>query len=157
MIQLLATVLSVAGSAGFASFLKIAGTGIHGFFEARHDHKMAQMHHMATSDTAYQTQFKSSEDGGMSTSAANTRRLMACMLSGMIVFIGCYSILHPDKELTTFILPEVKKSFGLLWGFITIPSSKEVTVVVTLGHLSIMCLNLAAMVISFYFTPGGRR
>ncbi|GAG09247.1 unnamed protein product, partial [marine sediment metagenome] len=70
-----------------------------------------------------------------------------------VALIGAF---HSEWQLTTFLLPEMKTGIKLLWGFISIPATKETTVVITMGHMTFMYMEIVALVAGFYFTPGHR-
>ena len=150
MIELLISLFSTAGSAGFGSLLKQVGN----FFQGRHDAKMADIAARAQNAAVFQ---KFLSEGPQAKSSAFTRRLLGAMLVGLICFIGVWGITHPQDQFTTFIIPEAKQGWKFLWGLFTFPTTKDVTVVLTSGHLALMSLNIAAISVGFYFTPSGRR
>ena len=150
MIELLMSLFSVAGSAGFGSVLKI----ISGIIASRREHKLALIAERTRRDRNFQAIFK---PGEQSPASAMTRRTLGVMLVGTICYMGIYAVQHAMQPLVTFIIPEAKTSWSLFWGFLKAPAGKEVTVVLTLGHLAIMIINIAAMAVGFYFTPSGRR
>ena len=150
MIELLMSLFSVAGSAGFGSILKL----LSGALAGRRDHKLAVIAAMSKSDRNFQAIFK---PGQQSKGSSVTRRILGMMLVGTICYIGIYAVQNPGVELITWIIPEAKQSWAMLWGFLKFPASKEITVVITLGHLAIMVINIGAMAVGFYFTPSGSR
>jgi len=152
MIELLVSLFSVAGSAGFGSFLKIVA----GVFEGRTNRKLAAVGAMRSDAVAFQRAVFGG-NSKTSRSSAFTRRILAIMLVGLIVFVGSYGVINPGTEFTTFLMPEMKNGFSFLWGFLKFPTTKEVTVILTTGHLSLMAINIAAISVGFYFTPVGQK
>jgi len=150
VIELIMSLFSVAGSAGFGSILKLFSGALAG----RREHKLATIAAMSKSDRNFQAIFK---PGEQSQGSNVTRRILGMMLTGTICYIGIYAVQNPGIELITWIIPEAKQSWAMFWGFLKFPASKEITVVITLGHLAIMVINIGAMAVGFYFTPSGRR
>ena len=144
------SLFSVAGSAGFGSILKLFGA----WQGNTNERKLATIAALSKSDKNFQSIFK---PGEQSSGSMWTRRILGMMLIGTLCYIGIYAIQNPGVELTTWLIPEAKQSWTLLWGFLSFPATKEITVSLTLGHLAIMVVNIAAMCVGFYFTPGGRR
>jgi len=90
-------------------------------------------------------------------SSAFTRRILAIMLVSMICFMGAYGIVYPEKQFTTFLLPEMKQGFTFFWGLVKLPATKETTVILTTGYLALTALNIGALAVGFYFTPFGQK
>lgn len=87
----------------------------------------------------------------------HTRRIIAIIGVCNFFVLTVLAILFPTAEITTFTLPEFNKPFTLLWGLISIPSNKPITVILTTGHIAIVGLHILAIIFGFYFTPGGRQ
>ena len=93
----------------------------------------------------------------MSEASAVTRRILAVMIMLCASIIAIYATIHSQSPFTTFVIPEAKSGWSVLWGLVSFPSAKEVTVSLTLGHLALMMMSIASMTAGFYFTPSGRK
>lgn len=152
MIELLISLFSVVGSAGFGSFLKI----IAGALSDRRENKLTTIAAMSGKAIAWQSIFGTGKDA-MSAESAQTRRILACMLVLTMCIIAIMCVYDPNKKFVTFLLPEMKDGFSFLFGLLKFPTTKEVTVTLTMGHLALTFMNIGALSVGFYFTPGGRR
>ena len=152
MIELLISLFSAAGSAGLGSVLKLVAGALAG----RRENKLATIAATNGTAVAFQSIFGTGENA-MSKESAMTRRIIAIMLVGTMCAIGILCVLDPAKDFVTCLMPEMKDGFSLLFGIIKFPSSKEVTVTLTMGHLALTFMNIGALSVGFYFTPGGRR
>jgi len=150
MISLIISLISTVGPAGIGAGLKLFS----GLLQNRSDFKLAQIAAGAANTEAFQSIFK---QDGMSKASANTRRILAVIIMTTCSVCAILGMLWSKQEFVTFIIPEMKQGFKVLWGFISIPSTKELTVKLTLGHLSLMFMSIGSMTAGFYFTPSGRK
>lgn len=147
--ELLVTLFSTVGSAGFGSVLKL----LSGLIQSRRDAKLANMAAMSKNVASFQAIFGKD---GMSKASAMTRRYIALILISGGTYMACYSVMNAAQPFITFVLPEMREGFQFL--FIKFPPRKgDTTVTLTLGHVALMYLNIVALSAGFYFTPAGSK
>ena len=162
MIQLILTLLPMLGSAGAGSLLKMLGGFIQEIMAARALEKREKMA-LILQGRAQDVEFQKAIFGGNnedSKSALFTRRILAIM--GMFTFcaIALLAVLFPTVELVTFTPAEQSGAgeVSIFFGLLSFPKSASVgTTIVTTGHLALMAMHALVMILSFYFTPGGRK
>lgn len=150
--------LSMLGSAGVGSFLKI----ISGFFDSRAAAQMekirlkrADVLQNRGADLEYQKALFGNSASGAS--GLLTRRIVAVLFSLTFVWLMVWCAIYPSLPLTTLVIPESKEAGSLLWGLYSWTPHKEQVVSITSGHLLLMGMNQIGLMTGFYFTPGGRK
>lgn len=156
--DVLSLIIPLLGSAGLGSALKI----VSGFFdsranfrEIREKRKALEAMENRKADLEFQKMFFGNTEGAAS--ARLTRRMVALICTGTFAWLMVWGSIHPDLQLTTFALPENKDGSSFLWGLYSSPGKAPITTTITLGHIVILGMNQLAVVLSFYFTPGGRK
>ena len=83
-----------------------------------------------------------------------TRRMLALLFVGTFCYITILWAKNPTTPITTFS-PAESGVFQILWGLISYPTNKDITVVVSAGAIVWGLMNVVTFVAVLYFTPGG--
>jgi len=157
MISIVTALITVCGSAGFGSVLKV----ISGIFDSWQANKelnakalLAATLQQNTLDVEFQKALFSGEDNKY---ARQTRRIIAVVSVFIFGFIMIWACLHPEQRIVTLTSPEAAKGSSFLWGLIQFSKDVPMTIEITMGHLILVGLSMIGLIFGFYFTPGGRK
>jgi hypothetical protein len=153
MIELLIGLLTAGGSAGFGSFLKIAGGIFDSWNKARETKAEAEFLREAR-EHEQSLEFQRTLMGTDNYSK-HTRRVLAVIGMSTLSILTIWCAFVPELPLVTFAREAGDGS--ILFGLIKYPISAK-TVTVTLGHIALVAGTVVyPMIVGFYFTPGGRK
>lgn len=155
MIELITMLFSVVGPAGMGSGLKIFAGIVDRFSaasEAREQRELIRELEHDKIDNEILKTINGSDGGGRF-----NRRIALVIGMSTFAISQILCVLYPSAEIVTFTTPEQLRGASIFWGFVSFPSSGDITVSVTTGHLALMGFQMMSMMFGFYFTPGGRK
>jgi len=153
MIELLIGLLTAGGSAGFGSFLKIAGGIFDSINRAREVKAEAEfLREAKANEQAIEFQKLLN---GTDNYSKHTRRILALIGMSTLSALTLWCAVFPTIPLVTFA--REAGDLNLLFGIISFPVAAK-TITVTLGHIALVAGTVVyPMIVGFYFTPGGRK
>ena len=160
MLGLITMLLTTLGATGMGSMLKmVAGVvdRIAAGSEAKEKRELLREMNLRGADIDFQKAVFGELNENTTKYVRTTRRIIA--LVGMLNFfvISVLCTIWPSVPIITFIPPLNKDGWSILWGLINIPATTDITVAITTGHISLVCVATLGAIIGFYFTPAGRK
>jgi len=120
----------------------------------REQRKLVRDLKIAQANLDFQDKVFGNNEGGMY--ARTTRRILAVIGMVNLFIISILCTINPAKPLLTFTPPENKEYFEFLF-FFKIPIGSDITTIVTTGHMALATVTILAIIVGFYFTPGGSK
>ncbi len=146
-------------SAAGGSLLKIVAGSLNYIFENNRKNKQEEHERFLAERKQNVIAYQKSltfNDKSMHSGVLWTRRLLAFIVVGTFCYIALLWAKNPDVIITTFI-PKEPGTISILWGFLTFPITKDVTVEVSTGAIAWGLMNFVSFVMALYFTPTGKR
>ena len=151
MIELITTLITAGGSAGFGSLLKVFGGLFDSLNKTRELKAEIELARRAK-EMGYEIELQKMHNDPYS---RTTRRLLALIGMSTLSILTLWCAFVPEIPLVT--LAREAGEGSLLFGLITYPVSGQ-TLTVTLGHIALVSGTVVLpMIVGFYFTPGGRK
>lgn len=151
---MLTSIASLLGSAALGAIIKIVAGFVLSWIQAKQREKEFQFRKDLAFAKIRQENARLFEAGEERASTVWTRRILGWSMCWTLCFIAVLWSIYPNVQLVRYI-PSSDIKFSIIWGLVSWSIPGGTTIVVTTGSIVHDLLNLFALVITAYFTPGG--